>query len=389
MCCIFFNKKLIKYLKMNLHDLYNKASQFEFLSVEEGMFLFNNAPLTELMFIANELRQKQVPHGKVTWQIDRNVNTTNVCIANCKFCNFYRIPGHAEAYITDMPTYRKKIEETIAWGGDQLLLQGGHHPQLGLQFYVDTFKAIKQDYPAIKLHALGPPEIAHITKLEKSTHTEVLKALKDAGLDSLPGAGAEILIDRVRRLISKGKCGADEWLEIMHQAHNLNITTSATMMFGHVETLEERFIHLVKIRDIQSKKPATAKGFLAFIPWTFQDVDTLLTRIRGVQNLTTPDEYIRMIAISRIMLPNIINIQASWLTVGKQTAQICLHSGANDFGSIMLEENVVSAAGAPHRFTYKSIQQAISEAGFEPQLRNQQYEFRAMPQSIVEQVVDY
>lgn len=389
MCCIFFNEKLIKYLKMNLHDLYNKASQFEFLSVEEGMFLFNNAPLTELMFIANELRQKQVPHGKVTWQIDRNVNTTNVCIANCKFCNFYRIPGHAEAYITDMPTYRKKIEETIAWGGDQLLLQGGHHPQLGLQFYVDTFKAIKQEYPAIKLHALGPPEIAHITKLEKSTHTEVLKALKDAGLDSLPGAGAEILIDRVRRLISKGKCGADEWLEIMHQAHNLNITTSATMMFGHVETLEERFIHLVKIRDIQSKKPATAKGFLAFIPWTFQDVDTLLTRIRGVQNLTTPDEYIRMIAISRIMLPNIINIQASWLTVGKQTAQICLHSGANDFGSIMLEENVVSAAGAPHRFTYKSIQQAISEAGFEPQLRNQQYEFRAMPQSIVEQVVDY
>lgn len=374
---------------MNLSELYKKASNFEFLTVEEGMFLFNNAPLTELMFVADELRKKQVPHSKVTWQIDRNVNTTNVCIANCKFCNFYRIPGHAEAYITDMPTYRKKIEETIAWGGDQLLLQGGHHPQLGLQFYVDTFKAIKQEYPAIKLHALGPPEIAHITKLEKSTHIEVLKALKEAGLDSLPGAGAEILIDRVRRLISKGKCGADEWLEIMHQCHNLHITTSATMMFGHVETLEERFIHLVKIREIQAKKPEAAKGFLAFIPWTFQDVDTLLTRIRGVQNLTTPDEYIRMIAMSRIMLPNIKNIQASWLTVGKQTAQICLHSGANDFGSIMLEENVVSAAGAPHRFTYKSIQEAIKEAGFEPQLRNQQYEWRAMPESIVEQVVDY
>ena len=374
---------------MNLSELYTKASNFEFLSIEEGMFLFNHAPLAELMFVADELRKKQVPHGKVSWQIDRNVNTTNVCIANCKFCNFYRIPGHAEAYITDMPTYRKKIEETIAWGGDQLLLQGGHHPELGLQFYINTFKAIKAEYPNIKLHALGPPEVAHITKLEKSTHVEVLKALKEAGLDSLPGAGAEILIDRVRRLISKGKCGADEWLEIMHQCHKLNITTSATMMFGHVETLEERFLHLVKIREVQAKKSADAKGFLAFIPWTFQDVDTLLTRIRGVQNLTTPDEYIRMIAISRIMLPNIKNIQASWLTVGKQTAQICLHAGANDFGSIMLEENVVSAAGAPHRFTYRSIQDAIREAGFEPQLRNQQYEWREIPTEIEEQVIDY
>lgn len=374
---------------MQLADLYEKALAFEFLSVEEGMFLFENASLTELMFVADELRKIQVPHGKVTWQIDRNVNTTNVCIANCKFCNFYRIPSHAEAYITDMPTYRKKITETIAWGGDQLLLQGGHHPELGLKFYVDTFKAIKQEFPTIKLHTLGPPEIAHITKLEKSTHAEVLKALKEAGMDSLPGAGAEILIDRVRRLISKGKCGADEWLEIMHQAHKLNITTSATMMFGHVETLEERFIHLVRIREVQAKKPADAKGFLAFIPWTFQDVDTLLTKIRGVQNLTTPEEYIRMIAISRIMLPNIKNIQASWLTVGKQTAQMTLHGGANDFGSIMLEENVVSAAGAPHRFTYKTIQDAISEAGFEPQLRNQQYEWREIPETIQEQEVDY
>ncbi len=374
---------------MNLADLYKKALAFEFLSVEEGMYLFENAPLTDLMFVADELRKIQVPHGKVTWQIDRNVNTTNVCIANCKFCNFYRIPGHADAYITDMPTYRKKIEETLKYGGDQLLLQGGHHPELGLQFYVDTFKAIKQEYPTIKLHALGPPEIAHITKLEKSTHYEVLKALKEAGLDSLPGAGAEILIDRVRRLISKGKCGADEWLEVMHQAHNLHITTSATMMFGHVETIEERFIHLVKIRETQAKKPADAHGFLAFIPWTFQDVDTLLTKIRGVQNLTTPDEYIRMISLSRIMLPNVKNIQASWLTVGKQTAQICLHAGANDFGSIMIEENVVSAAGAPHRFTYKTIQDAIKEAGFEPQLRTQQYTWRDIPETIEEQVINY
>ena len=374
---------------MQLDTLYNKALNFEFLSIEEGMYLFNNAPIAELMYVANELRKKQVPHGKVTWQIDRNLNTTNVCIANCKFCNFYRIPGHAEAYITDMDTYRVKIAETIKYGGDQLLLQGGHHPERGLDFYTKTFRDIKNEFPTIKIHALGPPEIAHITKLEKSTHKEVLTALKESGMDSLPGAGAEILVDRVRRLISKGKCGADEWLAIMHEAHKLDITTSGTMMFGHVETLEERFIHLTRIREVQAMKPADAKGFLAFIPWTFQDADTLLAKIRGVHNLTTPDEYIRMIAISRIMLPNIKNIQASWLTVGKKTAQICLNGGANDFGSIMIEENVVSAAGAPHRFTYRTIQEAIKEGGFEPQLRNQQYEWRTIPAGIEEQVVNY
>ncbi len=374
---------------MRLPDLYAKALNFQFLTVQEGVFLFHHAPLTELMYVADELRKKQVPHGKVTWQIDRNVNTTNVCVANCKFCNFYRVPGHTDAYITDMPTYRKKITETLRYGGDQLLLQGGHHPALGLDFYTKTFREIKQEFPSIKLHALGPPEVAHITKLAKSSHRAVLTELRSAGLDSLPGAGAEILVDRVRRLISKGKCGAQEWLDIMHEAHELGITTSATMMFGHVETIEERFEHLARIREVQSRKPADAKGFLAFIPWTFQDVDTLLAKVRGVHNLVTAEEYIRMIALSRIMLPNIKNIQASWLTVGRQTAQLCLHAGANDFGSIMIEENVVSAAGAPHRFTYRTIQDAIRDAGFEPQLRNQQYEWREIPETIVEQMVDY
>lgn len=374
---------------MNLKGLYKRALNFEFLSAEEGVFLFENAPLAELMYLADELRKMQVPHGKVTWIIDRNLNTTNVCVANCKFCNFYRVPGHPEAYITDIETYKKKIDETIRYGGEQLLLQGGHHPELGLSYYVNLFKELKQLYPNIKLHTLGPPEVAHITKLEKSTHREVLMALKEAGLDSLPGPGAEILSDRVRRLISKGKCGSQEWLDIMHEAHKLDITTSATMMFGHVETVLERFEHLVKIREVQARKPEHAKGFIAFIPWTFQDVDTLLAKIRGVHNLTTAEEYIRMIALSRIMLPNVKNIQASWLTVGKKTAQICLHAGANDWGSIMIEENVVSAAGAPHRFTSKSIQQAIDEAGFEPQLRNQQYEFRKIPASIEEQVISY
>ncbi len=374
---------------MQLAELYRKALNFEFLSEAEGVFLFHHAPLAELMQVADTLRKIQVPHGKVTWIIDRNMNTTNVCIANCKFCNFYRIPGHAEAYITDLDTYKVKIEETFKYGGEQLLLQGGHHPELGLAYYVDLFKQLKQLFPNLKLHALGPPEVAHICKLEKKSHHEVLKALKDAGMDSLPGPGAEILVDRVRRLISKGKCGSQEWLDIMHEAHKLNLTTSATMMFGHVETIEERMEHLVKLRDVQSRKPDGVKGFIAFIPWTFQDVDTLLARIRGVHNLTTTEEYIRMIALSRIMLPNVKNIQASWLTVGKEVAQLCLHAGANDFGSIMIEENVVSAAGAPHRFTYKSIQAAIREAGFEPQLRNQQYEFREMPEQIQEQVITY
>jgi cyclic dehypoxanthinyl futalosine synthase len=374
---------------MNLVDLYKKAQQFEFLSVEEGVYLFENAPLADLMHLANELRKQQVPHGHVTWIIDRNLNTTNVCIANCKFCNFYRIPGHEEAYITDIETYKKKIDETFRYGGEQLLLQGGHHPELGLEYYTNLFRELKKLYPTLKLHSLGPPEVAHICKVSGVTHLEALKALQAAGLDSLPGPGAEILVDRVRRLISKGKCGSQEWLDIMHEAHKLNITTSATMMFGHVETIAERMEHLVKIREVQSRKPADAKGFIAFIPWTFQDVDTLLTRIRGVHNLTTSEEYIRMIAMSRIMLPNVKNIQASWLTVGKEVAQICLHAGANDFGSIMIEENVVSAAGAPHRFTSKTIQAAIQEAGFEPKLRDQQYAFRPMPKMMEEQVIDY
>jgi cyclic dehypoxanthinyl futalosine synthase len=375
---------------MNVQSLLTRAQKLEFLSIEEGIFLHENAATSDLMFVANEIRNiKKNNSRKVTWQIDRNLNTTNVCIANCKFCNFYRIPGHKDAYITDIETYKTKIEETIKYGGDQLLLQGGHHPDLGLSFYVNLFKELKSLFPDIKLHSLGPPEIAHITKLEKSTHTEVLKALVDAGLDSLPGAGAEILNDRVRRLISKGKCTGREWLDVMRACHQLNITTSATMMFGHVETIYERFEHLVWIREVQSEKPAHAKGFLAFIPWPFQDDGTLLKRVKGISNNVSADEYIRMLALSRIMLPNIENIQASWLTVGKQTAQICLHGGANDFGSIMIEENVVSAAGAPHRFTYKTIQDAIREAGFEPQLRNQQYGERELPKEIIEQKVNY
>lgn len=373
---------------MQVENLLQRALNLEFLSIEEGVFLYENASTAELMFVGNKLRTQQLPGNKVTWIIDRNSNTTNVCIANCKFCNFFRVPGHKEAYVTSIDEYRKKIDELFEFGGDQLLLQGGHHPDLGLQFYVDIFSQLKEIYPNLKLHALGPPEIAHIAKLEKKSHTEVLDALKKAGLDSLPGAGAEILNDRVRRRISRGKCSGAEWLDVMRAAHQLHLTTSATMMFGHIETNYERFEHLVWLREVQSEKPADAKGFIAFIAWPFMDEDTILTKLKLKRRDYTGDEYIRMVAMSRIMLPNIQNIQASWLTVGKQVAQACLHAGANDFGSIMIEENVVSAAGAAFRFTADGIQQAIREAGFIPQLRTQQYEDRELPMNIKQQELD-
>ena len=374
---------------MNKQALIQRALNKDFLSAEEGQFLYENIPTTELMWIANELRQQSVPGNIVTWQIDRNVNTTNACVANCKFCNFFRPPKHPEVYITTIEQYKKKIKETIKFGGNQILLQGGHHPKLGIAFYTNLFRELKTLYPQIKLHALGPPEIAHICKIDKITYREALLALKESGMDSLPGAGAEILNDRVRRIISTGKCSGKVWLDVMREAHQLNITTSATMMFGHVETLEERFEHLVWIREVQSEKPEGAKGFNAFIPWPYMDDGTLLQRVKGINNTVTDDEYLKTLAICRIMLPNINNIQASWLTVGADIAQMCLHGGANDMGSIMLEENVVSVAGAPHRFTSNDIQQCIKDAGFEPQLRTQEYDFREIPENMVQQEIDY
>jgi cyclic dehypoxanthinyl futalosine synthase len=353
----------------------NKALRMEFLSVSLGMSLFEHLPLAELMAVGNELRRIHHHDRLVTWIIDRNVNITNACISGCKFCNFYVPVSNRKVFITTIDEYSQKIEEMKCLGGNQLLLQGGLHPHLGLKYYSDLFRKLKENHPGIKLHALGPPEIVHIAKMESLSFTEVMKKLKEAGLDSLPGAGAEILSDRVRKKLSPVKCTVKEWLDVMHDAHKLHLTTSATMMFGHIETLEERLNHLVSIRNVQSKKPEVSKGFISFIPWPFQDKDTVLKKRSGITNKVTPEEYIRMIAISRIMLPNVPNIQASWLTVGKETAQLCLHAGANDFGSIMIEENVVSVAGAKYKFDAFGIQKAIIEAGFTPQRRNQEFEF--------------
>jgi cyclic dehypoxanthinyl futalosine synthase len=370
-------------MAMNKEKILNKALEGEFLTLEEGVFLFKNASTPELMMAGHKKRMEMHPNNEVTWIIDRNVNYTNVCNSGCQFCNFFVGKNSKDAYITTDEQYEQKINELYAKGGRQVLLQGGHHPDLRIDFYTGLFKRLKSRFPDLKLHALGPPEVAHIARMEGISFHDTLKQLMEAGLDSLPGAGAEILVDRVRSKISRNKCTSDDWLNVMREAHKLNLPTSATMMLGHVEEVEERFEHLIKLRQVQSEKPEGHYGFISFIPWPFQDDNTQLQRMSKKQFHTPIDEYVRFIAMSRLMLPNINNIQASWLTVGKQAGQLCLHAGANDFGSIMIEENVVSVAGADHRFDAEGIQQAIREAGYTPVQRNQKFEpFEAPLQAV-------
>ncbi len=360
---------------MKKHDaIIKKALSLDFLSKEEALLIYRDLSTSELMWLANEIRKIKVPGNEVGWIIDRNINITNVCSARCRFCNFHRISGDKEAYITTAEEYHQKIKELFNFGGDQVLLQGGLHPKMGLAEYADLFRELKNSFPNLKLHALGPPEIHYLARKEKKSYREILLALMEAGLDSLPGAGAEILCDEVRKKISGGKCGSEEWLDVMRVAHKLNLPTSATMMYGHVETTDQRIEHLVKIRDLQAEKPADSFGFITFIPWPFQAEDTRLSEIfPGDYSVNIP-EYIRLLAISRIILCNVDHIQASWLTVGLPAAQICLHGGADDLGSIMIEENVVSVAGASFRTDASGITDAIKRAGFSPRFRNQKYE---------------
>ncbi len=362
---------------MSIDSILERALEREPLSRTEAYTLYDEAPLHLLCDIADTLRKSAVKDPSVvTWQIDRNVNITNVCKSGCRFCNFHCKPHETEkAYITTMAEYRTKIDEALKLGADQLLLQGGMHPKLGIEFYETLFKQIKREYPTLRLNALGAPEVAHIASLSNITTVEVLERLRAAGLDTLPGAGAEILSDEVRKRISPAKPSARDWVRVMHEAHKMDIPTTATMMYGHVETPHQRVDHLITIRDLQAAKPEGARGFTAFIPWVFCPKGTQLER-EGIAPRFSATEYLRIIAMSRIILHNITNIQASWLTVGKEVAEIALKSGANDMGSIMIEENVVSSAGATTRFDREAMQATIRRAGFTPRLRDQLYNYR-------------
>ncbi len=366
----------------SLTDIYHRALDGTPLTFAEAMALWNDAPLAELMAAADAVRRRLHPEERVTWQIDRNVNITNVCVSGCKFCSFHcRLADRERAYVTSMEEYRRKIREMLALGGEQLLLQGGLHPRLDLAWYEELFSALKSEFPNVKLHALGPPEIAHIARIsgfgsDAEGYRTVLERLVTAGLDSLPGAGAEILDNEIRRRISPGKCSADTWLEVMRVAHRMGLCTSATMMYGHVERPEHRILHLLKIRDLQSLKSDSAPGFLSFIAWPYQGRGTALEEETGLSGGAETAEFLRMIAVSRLVLHNIPNIQASWLTTGLAAGQMALHGGANDMGAIMIEENVVSATGFEGRTTIDAerMQEAIRAAGFTPALRNQRYE---------------
>ena len=334
------------------------------LQREDALLLAREAGLHDLAAAAHAHRMRLHPSALVTYVVDRNINYSNICVCACKFCAFFRPPGHREGYVLSRDELARKIEQTLAVGGTQILLQGSHHPELRLAFYLDMLAFIKARYPDIHIHAFSPPEIMHIAGLCALTPKDVLQQLIQAGLDSIPGGGAEILVDRVRKLVSPNKCTAGQWLEVMRLAHELGLKTTATMMFGHCETLEERIEHLLVLRRLQDE----TRGFTAFIPWTFQPDHTRLPLPK-----TTSIAYLRTLALARIVLDNVPNVQVSWVTMGSKIAQLGLFFGANDFGSTMIEENVVAASGVHFRMSRSDIEASIQEAGFRPEQRRMDY----------------
>ena len=333
------------------------------LSTKEAVFIFKEAQLLDLAYAADALCRFKHPDGVATFQIDRNINYTNICKNQCSFCAFFRPKEHPEAYVLSQQEINRKVAETVTLNGTQIMLQGGIHPDLGMRFYTDMFSEIKRAYK-VKIHSLSPPEIVHIAETEHITVRDALFALTQSGLDSLPGGGAEILVDRVRQRISPRKISSSQWLDVMEEAHRIGLKTTATMMFGTVESTEERIVHLQKIRDLQDK----TGGFMSFIPWTFQPGNTTL----GGKQVSSV-EYLRMLSISRLFLDNIENVQGSWVTQGKDIGQMCLSFGANDLGSIMIEENVVKAAGVSYRMTTEEMVDLIRKAGKTPALRNTEF----------------
>ena len=341
------------------------------LSMDEARELYAHAPTPLLGRLADLVRARKHPARVVTYIIDRNVNYTNVCVARCKFCAFYRPVGSAEGYTLGFEEIFRKIEETMALGGGQLLLQGGHNPDVPLAWYEDLFRAVKQRYPAFKLHALSPPEVLHISRLSQLPVPTVIERLIAAGLDSIPGGGAEILVDRVRKILNcYTKASADEWLDVMRHAHRAGLRTTATMMYGTVETMEERLEHLFRLRELQDE----TGGFTAFIAWSFQPQHT---EIGGIE--ATGIEYLRTLALARLVLDNFDNLQASWVTQGGKVGQLSLAYGANDMGSVMIEENVVRAAGAEYCMDEFEVVRNVEAAGFAAKRRNMHYEILGDP----------
>jgi cyclic dehypoxanthinyl futalosine synthase len=347
----------------------DKALSGERISDEDAIALLESRDLVAVGRAADALRRRRTAADKVTFIIDRNVNYTNVCYTDCDFCAFYRRPGDTrEGYLLPKAVIFKKIEETLAIGGTGLLMQGGHHPDLGIDFYEDLFRSIKSRY-RIHLHALSPPEVQHISRRSKLTVPDTLSRLRDAGLDSIPGGGGEILVDRVRAIIAPKKTKSEEWLGVMREAHRLGISTTATMMYGHVETLEERVEHMRKIRSLQDE----LGGFRAFISWTFQDDGNRLGEKVPRESMPTSFDYLLTQAVSRIYLDNVDHIQSSWVTQGLKVGQVALGFGADDLGSVMIEENVVSAAGTTHRATTEDFVRAIRALGKVPVQRDTLY----------------
>ncbi len=341
------------------------------LDAAGALELYRHAPTALLGQLADEVRARKHPDGVVTYIIDRNVNYTNVCVARCNFCAFYRPVGSADGYVLGFDDVFRKIDETIAVGGVQLLMQGGHNPDLPLTWYEDLFRAIKERYPGFKLHALSPPEVIHLSRISQLPVPAVLERLIAAGLDSVPGGGAEILVDRVRKLLHcYGKATTDEWLGVMRHAHHAGLRTTATMMYGTVETDEERLEHLLRLRALQDE----TGGFTAFIAWSYQPAHTELAGAEA-----TGIDYLRTLATARIVLDNFDNLQASWVTQGGKVGQLSLAFGANDMGSVMIEENVVRAAGASYCMDEIEIVRNIEDAGFAAKRRNMHYEMLGDP----------
>jgi cyclic dehypoxanthinyl futalosine synthase len=349
----------------SIQAILDRAADGGRITPDEALLLYTDAPFHALSRAADEVRRRRFPDNVATYLIDRNINYTNVCVTACKFCAFYRAPGHEEGWVRDLDEILRRCAEAVELGATQIMLQGGHHPEFGIEWYETTFRAIKDAFPQLALHSLGASEVVHIGRVSGLSHAQVIERLRDAGLDSFAGAGAEILTERPRQVIAPLKEPGHVWLEVMETAHGLGVESTATFMMGTGETNAERIEHLRMIRDVQDR----TGGFRSFIPWTYQPENN---HLKGHTQATTM-EYLRMIAVARLFFDNVAHLQGSWLTVGKDVGQLTLHLGADDLGSIMLEENVVSAAGARHRSNRLELIHLIRAAGRVPAQRDTLY----------------